>query len=98
MNLPRANLSRPRVSEQQSGAEDPFKKRDENEGRAGSVMRHHSAPSLIMAHSDAWTERGHAGQEALIEAAAEKKMGTAQGAHICHVWLLDLGSNQGPTD
>jgi site-specific DNA recombinase len=35
---------------------------------------------------------------ALLAAAAEKEMGTAGVPTSAHGWLLDLGSNQGPTD
>jgi site-specific DNA recombinase len=35
---------------------------------------------------------------ALLAAAAEKEMGTAGVPTSVHGWLLDLGSNQGPTD
>ena len=51
MNLARHNLPRLQVSEQQSGAEDPFTRRDENEGRAGSVTRHHSPFEGLMNES-----------------------------------------------
>ena len=34
----------------------------------------------------------------LLAAAAQKEMGTARVPTSGHVWLPDLGSNQGPTD